>query len=375
MSPETSATNDRLQAAKGPAGMSLRIGFMAISQAHQYLHWLPAALRLAREPGVEVTVLGSNAAGLDFIRSYDPERRLGLVQLWAPFGKSDDLFETPSRFPVLALNSHRLASFPILVTTETTTGLLRRFPWFRSKLVIIKHGAGDREGSYNSKHALFDLILANGQKHCDGLVSRGLIGPERCIVAGNAKLEIIRRPEPIFADGKPLALYNPHFKPAISSWFGQAQQIVDAMEQVPGWNFVIAPHVRMRDGPEFTIRSGNVLFDRGSTRSIDMSYTQAADIYIGDVSSQVYEFLQRPRPCIFLNLERIDWRDDPTYAHWALGQVIESVDELGPALERAHAIQDRFVDAQTRMLRFSMQAAAEPASERQARAILEFARS
>ena len=40
----------------------LRIAFLAISQAHQFLHWLPAALRLAREPGVEVTVLGTSEA-------------------------------------------------------------------------------------------------------------------------------------------------------------------------------------------------------------------------------------------------------------------------------------------------------------------------
>ena len=54
--------------------MIKEIAFLAISQAHQFLHWLPAALRLAREPDVRVTVLVSSQAGLDFIRGYDPDR-------------------------------------------------------------------------------------------------------------------------------------------------------------------------------------------------------------------------------------------------------------------------------------------------------------
>jgi hypothetical protein len=36
------------------------IAFLAISQAHQFLHWLPAALRLAAEPGVKVNFLVSS---------------------------------------------------------------------------------------------------------------------------------------------------------------------------------------------------------------------------------------------------------------------------------------------------------------------------
>ena len=54
----------------------------------------------------------------------------------------------------------------------------------------------------------------------------------------------------------------------------------------------------------------------GSVRSIDMTYTDQASVYIGDVSSQVYEFLRRPRPCIFLNFDRTAWQGDENFAHW-----------------------------------------------------------
>src|SRR3546814_17702316 len=59
--------------------------------------------------------------------------------------------------------------------------------------------------------------------------------------------------------------------------------------------------------------------DLGSERSIDMSYTGSADLYLGDVSSQVAEYLYRPRPCVFLNAQGVDWQEDPNYRFWSLG--------------------------------------------------------
>ena len=122
------------------------------------------------------------------------------------------------------------------------------------------------------------------------------------------------------------------------------------MEVIPGWNFLVAPHVKTKTGRLIRSDAPNVLIDRGSTRSIDMTYTQAADLYIGDASSQVYEFIRTPRPCIFLNLDRIDWRSDPAYSHWQLGQVIDSLEELPGALVGAADLQPRFEQAQREML-------------------------
>ena len=49
--------------------------------------------------------------------------------------------------------------------------------------------------------------------------------------------------------------------------------------------------------PKQLLRAPNLRFDPGSPASTDMTYTRAADIYLGDVSSQVYEFIAEPRPC------------------------------------------------------------------------------
>ena len=352
------------------------IAFLAISQAHQFMHWLPAALRLAGEPGVRVTVLVSSNAGQDFIRSYDPDHKLQIKRLRAPSVRRHGLFTPPPRVPVLLLNARSIGRYSTIVTTETTSSILRRLPGFKSSMIHLKHGAGDREGGYNPKHAEFDLTLVNGPKDKQRLIERGLATESNCVVVGYGKFELVRQQaDNIFADRRPIALYNPHFDKKVGTWGRHGKRIVQTMESIPGWNFVVAPHVKLRGGPAVRTDAGHIVIDRGSTRSIDMSYTQAASVYIGDASSQVYEFIRTPRACIFLNFDRIDWRADPAYAHWHLGQVIESADELPTALARAYALQPQFEPAQRQLSAASIDEADVPASERQAQAILAFARN
>lgn len=353
--------------------MTLRIAFLAISQAHQYLHWLPVALRLAREPGVEVTVLVASRAGLDLIRSYDPSATLKLRRIWGPNFRGDSLFTPPDRRLTLLFNHRLIGSFPVVVTTETTSSYLRRFRSFRSQLVLIKHGAGDREGSYNPKHALFDLVLVNGPKHKSELLARGLLAEERIKIVGNAKLEL--QPPALPQLKHPLALYNPHFDRELSSWSMAGPAVLAEMERLPAWQFIVAPHVKAKDTAQLRSTAPNITIDRGSRYSIDMSYTQLADVYIGDASSQVYEFITRPRPCIFLNFAGVDWQESGTYAHWRLGQVIERPEELAAALERAFAMQEVFEPLQRQMCAYSIDRSPLPASDRQAAAILEHARA
>ncbi|MEO6114004.1 MAG: glycosyl transferase [Sphingomicrobium sp.] len=350
------------------------IAFLALSQAHQHLHWLPVALRLARQPGVRVTVLSSSRAGLAFIQGYDPEGTLRLRWLPTPTVRRDGLFTPPPRRWALRLYRRYIGRFATVVTAETTSSLLKRFPSFKSRLVLIKHGAGDREGGYKSDYRFFDLTLVAGEKDRRRLIERGLATEENCVVAGYAKFELVKPSARLFPDDNPVALYNPHFDPAVSSWFSDGPALIAAMAAIPHWNFVVAPHVRLKTGPVVRSSAPNVRIDRGSVRSVDMSYTQAASLYIGDASSQVYEFIRTPRPCIFINAHGVDWRGDEAYDHWRLGQVIERAEELAPAIARAAALQPQYEALQRAALARSIDTSTIAASERQAQAILALAR-
>jgi len=348
------------------------IAFLAIAEAQQLYHWLPAALELARRPGVRVSVLSPSDKLLALIGSYDPDGRLTQVRLARPPSGPDSLFRQPSRLATLLLNHRRIARFPTVVTTEISSAWLRRMPGFASRMILIKHGAGDREGGYKKRHADFDLTLVAGEKDRRRMIERGLCADTRIAIGGYPKFELKAPRQRFFADDKPVLLYNPHFDPVLSSWIRHGPAVMAALESLDGWNVLIAPHTKLaRRVPPITSAAPHIRVDMGSRRSIDMSYTMSADVYLGDVSSQVYEYLIEPRPCIFLNLDHRDARCE-TFSHGRLGQVIETMDGLPTALARANALQAGFLGVQEAAMRDSIDLSPIPASRRQADIILDF---
>lgn len=166
-----------------------------------------------------------------------------------------------------------------------------------------------------------------------------------------------------FPGDNPTILYNPHFDPKLSSWYDLGKRILEYFYERPQYNLIFAPHVMLfqkRAHISLTKRhfrfSGGIsekyskcqhmLIDTGSDRSVNMAYTLNADVYLGDASSQVYEFLVRPRPCIFINSHGADWRHDPNYAHWRLGPVIDSPDKFDSILADIDTVHARYREAQ-----------------------------
>ncbi|WP_420143616.1 glycosyl transferase [Sphingobium sp.] len=355
--------------------MPVDIAFLAIAEAQQLYHWLPAALELSRRPDVRVSILSPSDQILALVRSYDPDARLNFVRLRCALPMPDSLFRQPSRLVTLLLNHRTIAEFPILVTTEISSAWLRRLPGFRSRLILIKHGAGDREGGYKKRHADFDLTLVAGEKDRCRMITRGLCAPDAVAIGGYAKFELRADRQRFFADDKPVLLYNPHFDPALSSWINHGPAVMAALESLTGWNVIVAPHTKLaRKVPPITSAAPHIRIDMGSRHSIDMSYTVSADAYLGDVSSQVYEFLIEQRPCIFLNLDHVDGTGD-AFAHWRLGQVIDRADALPAALAQANDLQPSYVAAQKAAMQQSIDLSPIPASRRQADLILNFAKA
>ena len=192
-------------------------------------------------------------------------------------------------------------------------------------------------------------------------------------------------------DGRPLVLYNPHPSPYLSSWYKFGPAILDWFVAHPEYRLVFAPHVMLFERPLAisidrlrVARPGridrrwreaeNIVVDTGSRASTTMAYTNAADLYLGDASSQVYEFLIRPRPCVFVDAHRAAWRGNPDFAHWRAGPVIDDPAQLGAALADAReGFETRWRPAQEALFAHSFDLSAEPSALRAARAIAELA--
>jgi CDP-glycerol glycerophosphotransferase (TagB/SpsB family) len=158
----------------------------------------------------------------------------------------------------------------------------------------------------------------------------------------------------LFPNDRKTVLYAPHFERDDTSWFAVGHQVLDYFAAGSRFNLIFAPHVRLFDPPlpakyrdfQRYLDVPHMLIDLGSERCVDMTYTRAADLYLGDVSSQVVEFLALPRPCVFFNTHRRDWQKDLSYRFWRNGLVIDSADDLERHLTHAFESHGDFLEEQ-----------------------------
>ena len=287
-------------------------------------------------------------------------------------------------------------SAAIISTERTCLTLKRHWSRYRSKdripaFAYVPHGSGDRNVAVHPALQDFDLLLVSGQKVQDQLVDAKVALPSQCRIIGYAKFDILRgrTPETFFANDNPTFLYNPHFDPHMSSWFDYGADILEYFYQNSDqFNLIFAPHVmlflkKVHISPEYHVtrkrpdidpkyyNAPNIRIDVDSARLFDMSYTLSADAYIGDVSSQVYEFLYRPRACFFIDTHsKVAPNAPPEYDFWNNGPVVRNAQELLPLLADYEAIAVQYRDAQEcRMAYTADQSDPRPASERGAEAL------
>lgn len=337
-----------------------KICFLYIAQSHQVLHSLTIAVELARNwPQYEVHLAATDAEQLAYIEA--ALKRVGgapvTTRLLGPGWLRKVRLKgssTPPKAAMLMANLAVFAGYDAVVTPERTTALIRRLGVRRPALIYTQHGAGDRGGTFEPRLGIFDVACAPGPKYYRRMVDNGLVAPERCAIIGYPKFDAVEAlspaPQSPFADGRPTVIYNPHFDFGISSWPNWGVKVLEHFAGQDRHNLIFAPHIRLfeilgaeglaslapfRDSPRIHI-------DLGGPAAIDMTYTRVADLYLGDASSQVYEFLRTPKPCAFLNAHGVQWRGDESHRHWSYGPVVEQIGDLPARIDEAFATHDAY---------------------------------
>jgi len=386
----------------------MKIGFLFNhDQVHQVAHSLPIALALARG-GVdaEIVVATTNPRlSAEVIRLgqglIGPRIRLVELSLRRPGSRlacgALERVLPATKLMVYGDNLDFFRSLDVLVVAEKTSLILKTRHGLKNlKFIHTRHGAGDRAIGFNRASAGFDHVLVSGPKIRERLIREAGVDPASISIVGYPKFDLLPggaaggRLHPLIEDGRPVVLYNPHVSPHLSSWYTVGRQVLDWFVEHDDHHLIFAPHVMLFERPfvltidklrldrpghieERYLRAPNIHIDLGSRASTTMAYTHRADIYLGDVSSQVYEFLLNPRPCIFLNPHGVDWAGDANYAHWRAGRVIGGVGELGEALAGAAAEHDqRYRPVQKELFDASFELTDEPSSIRAARAVARF---
>ncbi|TNE61723.1 MAG: hypothetical protein EP335_14975 [Alphaproteobacteria bacterium] len=388
-------------ARKDVYNMTRHIGFLFNHEAaHQISHMAPMIPALAASTlGTRISVLASSQEQLDLVRRITgdvPGCRFMLLDTPKLYAALDRILGKVAPFKRVATLKANLPIFEdidALVVPERTSLMLRqRFGLKHLKFIRVCHGAGDRDVAWASNITDFDYVMLPGAKHRDRMLELGLVRPDNSAVIGYMKFDALADKggkARLFDNDKPVVLYNPHFDPYLSSWYDMGPAILDYFAGNRDYNLVFAPHVMLmrrrlhtslsqkvvrwrHDLDERFSHCPNILIDTGSPACMDMTYTRAADIYLGDVSSQVYEFIAEPRPCIFVNGHRANWRKDPKYRFWSLGSVVENIEELDRKLARCRQEQPFYVQQQQKLFRESIDLQARPSSERAAEALSHF---
>jgi hypothetical protein len=384
----------------------MRIGFLFNhDQVHQVAHSLPIAQALARgDRDLEIVVATTNrrlTAEVVRLGGGQIGHGVGLVELGLTKRSSRLLAATTeavlpaTKLLIYSDNLDFFRSLDILVVAEKTSLILKtRYGLSDLKIVHTRHGAGDRAIGFDKASASFDHVLVSGRKIRDRLVRETGVAPEKISIVGYPKFDLLQArntTHPLLDDGRPVVLYNPHVSPHLSSWYEDGRRVLDWFVEHDDHHLIFAPHVMLFERPfvatidklrldragrieERYLRAPNIHIDLGSRASTTMAYTQRADLYLGDVSSQVYEFLLKPRPCVFLNSHRALWQGDANFAHWRAGPVIDEVDALGAALARSRQDHEAvWKPIQQAMFDESFDLTDEPSAERAARAVARFA--
>lgn len=369
-------------------------------QTHQIAHSLPIALQMAKSGAADVTLAVTNTLVEAEIRRLSGAALEGMkiVPLQTKSTVSQILVRAlDSLVPARKLLIYRdnldfFRQFDALVVSEKSSLILKtRYGLQDVKFIHTRHGAGDRAIGFNAESAQFDLILVSGEKIRDRLVRDAGVPPEKIRITGYAKFDIVvPEQKPLFpASDRRTILYNPHPSPHLSSWFKFGAEVLEQFYQSGRYNLIFAPHVMLFARPwtvtidRLSMASAkkpdpryydapHMLMDLGSPACTDMTYTNAADLYLGDVSSQVYEFLHRPRPCLFLDAHDTQWQGNPNYRHWTTGPVKTDAKEIIGAVDAAFATQASYNDAQRNALADSFSVTDTAASVRAAAAIIDY---
>ena len=236
----------------------------------------------------------------------------------------------------------------IISTSHNFPEYLSKYEIKRPTLIYLYHGTGTRAYGFESSLKEFDHILIPGQYHKDRLIKSFPVKDGQLEMVGVPKLDWMKikksKSQRLFNNDNPIFYYNPHWEIEFSSYLKWKDVILEFFKQKKFYNLIFSPHpliqhLSKKTGYELNeknIVEDNILVDLESDQCLDGTYTSMADVYIGDISSMVTEWvMQKPRPCIFINAHNVNWKGNDDYYMWRFGKVVNELKEFEDAVKKS----------------------------------------
>ena len=327
----------------------MRIIFPFLYGLHQLYHSAMTAMVLSTlDSNLEILCISCNHEHTELlkeIKSHYPKSTTKIIELKQPFRYKYLNYKKkkyPSVNAMVKIGKPYFQTADFIVTTSHgTKRMFSKFGITSPKFIYQYHGSGGRKYSFDPELSAYDLILLAGNYTKKRLLEQKIISDDKIKIVGYPKFDYPINNSAIknnlFKKKLPIVLYSPHWEPDLTSYKMFSSKILEYFSQHKEFNFIFSPHLLVShwknrfgyniDFKEFL--SENIVIDFGSKYSTNGTYLSISDIYIGDVSSMVYEFIAlKPRPCIFFNAHNIDWRNNPDYHFWRFGTVFNIFSEF-----------------------------------------------
>ncbi|ENS5357169.1 hypothetical protein ACE1OI_003438 [Vibrio cholerae] len=177
-----------------------------------------------------------------------------------------------------------------------------------TKVVWAQHGPVINKRYINSCDLSdVDIIWSPGE-----ITTESFRNARRVVNVGSLKLDWVkefskREKSTLFNNGNLTAIYNPHFNVMAGgeSWKELGIELLSWFSKRSELNLIFAPHPRLKD--YFNLNTvdkfrafPNIYIDLETKNLSNLYYESKSDIYIGDISSQVFEYIYiKPRPLFF----------------------------------------------------------------------------
>ncbi len=322
-----------------------RIYFCYNQSIHQIYHSLFVAIELSNlQAEYEVAVLSTSAEATKIIETELAviPNRIKFIIINHPGYRSAD-FNVNWFVLLCRLRMHRPKA---VVVTDFYDNVFRQLG-IKTFWAYLPHGFVNRKFGDDPHLHDYDLVLLPGEKEQRELEER--IGPlKNAVVAGYAKLDYFRyhpaQATGLFRETKPVVIYNPHFDPNVTSFFDQGRELLESLSASGKYNVIFMPH------PDLARRVQPLLAELAKLPNIaiaerskiNLDYMAAADIYLTDVSSSVFEWLYFNKPVLFFNTKKIVWQHNRYYLSWVLGEVVETVPSMLEGIDQALKGPDNF---------------------------------
>ena len=236
----------------------------------------------------------------------------------------------------------------IISTSHETPKFLMKNINSDLKLFYLYHGIGTRSYGFEDSINEYDFIFVPGKYHFNRLQNEAGINKNKLNIIGHPKLEwqnmMNNNIKSFFNNDNPTFYYNPHWDLSLSSYKKWGKDIIQYFQNNKQYNLIFSPHPLIKNYSSRNnidididkIKSNNIIVDFYSNDTIDGSYLNVADVYIGDGSSMVTDFIiKKNKSCIFINSHNIDWQNNKSFEFWNCGKVINKLTEFDSTIDSA----------------------------------------